>query len=389
MRGNLLIKRASNTLALFTLFTLFTLSCQREVDSEQHKGEERVKDRPTPVEVQAVDRGSISSTVKAVSIMRAKERASVRSLISGLIKELYVEEGDVVHAQQKLAHLTRPGAKSLIQKAMSAYKKSRRDVKRLSSLVKRGLAPKEDLDQAKFTRDQNGLELTRLRQEAKSEQLTSPIDGVVVKRLAYRGEVLSPGQLVYEVMDLSIVYAPLQLPDRWVSQVNKGMSARIYDRTGRLLTDRAEVSHVSPIIDADTGTFTVWVSPSARKDKDNLSDRESAPLLLALKPGLFVSVEITLDKKEDALLVSRDAIIYRDGEPLIAQVSDRRVKMRRVKLGYEERDRVEVLSPLQLGDQVITFGQRGLEEGTLVRPIDPVSNSLSSESEGATERFKR
>ena len=65
--------------------------------------------------------------------------------------------------------ITRPGAKSLIRKAASLYRKSKHDVKQLESLVKKGLAPREELTQARFNRDQSGIELTRLREEAKNE----------------------------------------------------------------------------------------------------------------------------------------------------------------------------------------------------------------------------
>ena len=191
-----------------------------------------------PVEVARLTKGSIRHSVKAVAVLMPQEKASVRSLISGLIKEIYVREGDHVKAQQRLAQISRPGAKSLIQKAISAYQKARRDVKQVKKLVKKGLAPKDELAQAKFNRDQTGLELVRLRSEAKNEKVTTPIDGVIVNRSIYRGETISPGQAMFEIMDLSTVYAPLKLPDRWSTKINEGMTASLFDREGQL-TEKA------------------------------------------------------------------------------------------------------------------------------------------------------
>ena len=42
-----------------------------------------------------------------------------------------------------------------------------------------------------------------------------------------------------------------------------------------------------------------------------------------------------------------------------------------VKIGYQEAEFLEVLSPLNAGDIVVTFGQRGLENGTYVKTIWP------------------
>lgn len=396
------------------LVTVFLVSCQAH-NQEQKSGVSNQEDdqakasqveKETPVEVHRLTRGSISSSVKAVAILSPKERASVRSLISGLITELYTEEGDQVKAKQKLAHLSRPGAKSLIQKAIGLYQKSRRDVQRLKVLVKKGLAPREELTQAKFSRDQSALELTRLRDEAKNEQITSPINGVIVKRPVYRGETVSPGQVIFEVMDLSTVYAPLNLPDRWSTKVQEGMKASLYDRQGQLLSSDAVVTHVSPIIDANTGTFSVWVSPRpdhqrAKKSKRKTSRRKKHrsqksldPFTVnsSLKPGLFVTVQVILDRKEDTVIMPRKAVTYTDGVPFVATVVDDRIKLVKIEIGYTERERLEVLSPLKKGDIVVTFGQRGLETGTLIKPIwaaDQFTHSTQHSEDHVESLLKR
>ena len=374
------------------------------VDTSKKKPE-----KATPVEVKKVRRGPITSSINAVAVLSPKEKASVRSLVTGLIQDLLVEEGDVLKKGQKIAILSRPGSSSLIQQARVAYQKARRDVKRLKVLVKKGLVPEEELIQAKFVRDQNAIELRRLREEAKHETLRSPIAGVVVKRPVYQGESVSPGQLVVEVMDLSQIYAPLKLPDRWAMKVTEGMSARLLDRDGQTLTTSAEVTYVSPIIDAETGTFVVWVSPhyqkrtsTSRRSKTkqqnkhrshHKKDIQAGLTAQQLKPGLFVNVEITLDHKDSALLVPRQAILYKDGRPMVSQVIDNRVRIRELTLGYTEKNLLEVLSPLREGDIVISFGQRGLEEGTLVKPIQKQGTSPRSPIEDKVdeplEKLKR
>ena len=61
--------------------------------------------------------------------------------------------------------------------------------------------------------------------------------------------------------------------------------------------------------------------------------------------------------------------MYRDGTPMVARVQEGRVQLTEVKLGFTDSDTVELLSPLKEGDQVVSFGQRGLEDGAPVRVI--------------------
>lgn len=356
---------------------------------------------PTPVEVSPVSRGVISSKLRAVSILEPKERASVRSLISGVVSELKVEEGDHVTSGELIAKISRPGAGSMLRQAASTYYKAKRDAQRIEGLVKRGLAPREELSQAKFQRDQSALELSRLRAESKNERITSPISGVVVSRALYRGETVSPGQQIVEVMDLSEVYAPLNLSDRWAHKIRRGLSAVMFDREGRPLTEGAQVARVSPVIDAETGTFKVWVSPqpppkkrrkrgrrrrrSSKRAKaqgsSNALDERSA----LLRPGLFVTVEMTVDRHEDALILPRDAVMYRDGVPFVAVVKEGRARLTQVKIGFTEDDLIELLEPLREGDLVVSFGQRGLEDGELVL-ITQASKGRRDRSEDSAQR---
>jgi multidrug efflux pump subunit AcrA (membrane-fusion protein) len=148
----------------------------------------------------------------------------------------------------------------------------------------------------------------------------------------------------------------------------------LFDREGEPLVSDAYISRVSPVIDAETGTFKAWVSSPTplkrakrRRAKCSAQTTSETSRASLLKPGLFVTAEVTLDEKPRALLLTREALMYRDGVPMVALVHGSRVKLTELKLGFTEADTVEVLSPLKEGDQVVSFGQRGLEDGALIK----------------------
>jgi hypothetical protein len=159
------------------------------------------------------------------------------------------------------------------------------------------------------------------------------------------------------------------------------LSARLLDREGGVLETHAYVSRVSPIINAETGTFKVWVSPPksphnrrvkkkkrhTQKDQKKTAQNQRAKL----KPGLFVTAEITLDQHHNALLIPREAVMYREGTPFVVRTQGGRARITKVKLGFTEEAHVEVIEPLKEGERIVSFGQRGLEEGGLLKLIEP------------------
>jgi hypothetical protein len=59
--------------------------------------------------------------------------------------------------------------------------------------------------------------------------------------------------------------------------------------------------------------------------------------------------------------------MYRDDEPWVMLVQGEQARAVKVELGYAQGELVELKSPLQEGDLIVSFGQRGLEEGTKLK----------------------
>lgn len=315
--------------------------------------EAQEEDQSVPVEVTRVKRADISAIVRAVAVVEPIEKATIRALASGVLDQLKVDEGTRVNKGTKLAHIVRLGASSLLQKANDSYLKAKQDARRLKSLVDQGLAPVEEHRQATYQAQQSALDLRRLRQEAKNEKVESPIRGVITQRLINRGEQVNLGQALFEVMDLRSLRVPLFIPDQWASKLKEGLKVKLYNRQNELITDEAKVSLVSPIVHAQSGTIKVFVTPPKGQQD--------------LKPGLFVSAEVVLDTKVAALTLPRHVLIYQDDEPYVVTVRDLKAKLIKVQLGYTQGDLVEIKSPLQEGDLVVSYGQRGLEDDSKLK----------------------
>jgi multidrug efflux pump subunit AcrA (membrane-fusion protein) len=88
-----------------------------------------------------------------------------------------------------------------------------------------------------------------------------------------------------------------------------------------------------------------------------------------LVPGMFASAVLITQQKADAVSVPVEAL-SRSGDRATALVvgADNKIEERKVVLGVEDANRVEVLSGLRLGEQVVLGGQDQLRPGQEVRP---------------------
>jgi membrane fusion protein (multidrug efflux system) len=87
----------------------------------------------------------------------------------------------------------------------------------------------------------------------------------------------------------------------------------------------------------------------------------------ALKPGLFISVELGLERRENALLVDEEALVPEGARQYVFVVRDNRAVRVEVKLGTRQQGAVEVVEGLRAGEQLVVRGT------SRIRPNQPVA----------------
>jgi RND family efflux transporter MFP subunit len=116
-----------------------------------------------------------------------------------------------------------------------------------------------------------------------------------------------------------------------------------------------KVTIVSPAVDPNSTTVQVWVETA------NPGER--------LKPGVSVHVTIVADTVKNALVVPAAALLPAEegGTQAIVVDAGAVAHIRKIQTGIRDADRVQILSGLKPGDQVVTVGGLGLEDGAKVR----------------------
>jgi len=142
------------------------------------------------------------------------------------------------------------------------------------------------------------------------------------------------------------------------SAISVGRPARITGPDGDLA---GKVTVVSPAVDPNTTTVEIWVQVPNPGEK--------------LKPGGTVRVSIIAETIQNTIVVPTTALLNSDegGQKVMVITSDSVAHERRIVAGVRQGMRVQILTGLQEGDQVVTSGGLGLEDRAKVAIQKPKS----------------
>lgn len=354
-----------STLLLLTLLAALALSgCKSGEASDDDtaakddddSGEE--ESRATPVKVVEVARGAISETLVASSTVDTERRADIHVEVPGTIEEIRVEEGDRVKPGAVLAVLRNAALVGELERAETSFQRTDDDYQAVRSLFEKGFVSKNEYDAAAHALDTARATVEQARESHRARQLTSPIGGTVSVRQVRFGEAVTTGQLAFSVVDLGALRVEVNLPERDLSRLRKGQKARI---RSEILAEGVEaegrIERISPVVDPASGTVKVTVAID--------------PGQAVMRPGMFVAVEIVVDNHADAMLVPKRSVVYEEGEPFAFVVTTEGTVARKpLRLGFTDRDRVEILEGVAPGDRVVVVGQGLLRDGSDVKVVE-------------------
>lgn len=324
--------------------------------SGDRAGGERVPD-PIPVRTGSIESATMVSIHRASTTLRAARQAPVVARAAGIVRTLRAEEGDRVAAGQLLAELEDDEARLAAEKARVDLEVAQSEFNRAEQLLRKQLLSPEQhgqkqtaMAQARAARDRAELALSWTR-------ITAPFSGVVTRRLLDRGATVGSMQAVFELADVSKLYADVPVPEAVAASLRPGGETRLEPVASEPVAARIE--RIAPAVDTGTGTVKVTVVTGASR---------------ALKPGAFVEVEVITATHSDVPTVPREALVADGTRWRLFTIENGQAKAIGVVTGFENEGRVEVApeqagTALSPGTVVVIAGAAALSDGVPVRVI--------------------
>jgi RND family efflux transporter MFP subunit len=344
--------RYSFPLLLMITALVFTTACNNGNEENQNDEDE---DLIIPVEVSNVSRGNISAYYANTATLEAEQEATVVAKVRGIVREIYVEEGDEVKAGQVIAKIEDDQYRIEAARAKATLDRLKSDFDRNKELYEKNLIAAEAYQNSQYEYESQkaAYELAQLNLEHTS--IKSPIGGVVSERYVKIGNMIGTDQQVYRVTDFSPLQAILHIPEHEMAKIRKDQRTELKVDALPNQTFTGHVERISPVVDSETGTFKVTVYVDETKGM--------------LRPGMFGRVKIVYDTRENTHMIPKSAVISEDLAQSVYVIKDSLAFKKAIKTGYTNGVNVEVIEGLEDGEMVVTIGQGSLQDSTKVNVI--------------------
>lgn len=310
--------------------------------------------KPAPaVRVIAAAEETISRGLELTGSVEPYRVARLASPAEGPITDIRVREGDRVRAGDLLLSLGRKeGADALIDSLREELKKEEDNLRRTRRLVESEALPGENLDQARAAFEKVRALLIKAEEAARDYTIQAPWDGLVSRLPVKEGEFVAPRAVLLEIYDPSSLVILAAVPERHAAEIAVDMQVdlRLDAYPEEVFPGRVE--RVYPFLDPGTRTRTMEVVP----------DRA-----LQLLPGMFARLKVLLESADPAVVVPAEAVVTTPKGLVVFVVEKGAAVARPVKTGIEADNRVQIISGVRPGDQVIVAGNEKLKTGAAVR----------------------
>jgi RND family efflux transporter MFP subunit len=362
-------------------------------------------DRVAYAAVTSVKRETISTSLSIAGQFIPYQNVELHAKVAGYIRTINVDIGDHVHQGQVLAVLEVPELVAEVDEAKASVHHAEEEIQRAQSDVLRaqadnvalhanadrlvntdkarpGLIAQQELDDATakdrssqaqveaaksaLAASRQQLEVARANQQHYSAlndyaRITAPYDGVVTWRFSDTGALVQAGTSntsglpVVTIAQVNVLRLRIPVPESLASKVRIGDSADVHvQATGEHFTGK--VARFTDALDSSTRTMQVEI------DVPNPDYH--------LQPGMYADVTLSANSRPNALTIPIEAVQRSDNNIVTVLVLDaqNRVQSRRVQIGVESSNNVEVLSGLSEGERVIVGNLGSYQPGEVVKP---------------------
>lgn len=344
----------------------------------------RANDYPAPVDVDPVTVAASTETVNVVGRVVALQAGNVASRTTAAVKQINVQVGDEVKADQVLVELHNNRQRSMVAlmeadikqwnaKVRSAKAKQQlaaSDLKRLEKLrgssafnqslfdqrTAEAKSAEASVQEAAAALHYAKVQLKRAQQDLDWTKVQAPYDAVVTARHVAEGEWVALGAPVVDLVSTEAVEVEADVPAQYLKYLKMGddVTAMVNGQPLALRL-RAVLPAEQALSRTQLARFAIALTPDQRPP-------------LTVNQATNVAVPIG---SKDALTVHKDAVVRNGSMSFVYKVLEGVATFTPVQLGASTGQRLQVISGLEEGDIVVTRGNERLQPGQKVKPRNP------------------
>lgn len=341
--------------ALIPVLSLLVLSaCGPAIPEEKDEVEYRL------VKTDTVQAGPAASLIEVPGVGAFRDETRLSFKVGGVIERVTVREGETVTKNQSLAALNKQDVNAAVSQASAGFEKAQRDLQRGKLLREQEVISKVQLDNLETAAQAARAQLSQAQFASQTAEIRSPGNGVVLKRFAQAGEVVSPGQPILLVGSKSSGFVmKSSLADRQAIHVQTGATAEVVFDALPGVKWPGKVIELSQAADPATGTYGVLVAlqTDAHENINLLSGMQGRALI---EPSNFAGTRS---------YVPIEAVVEGDNNAawIFTVQPDNTVKRQAVQVAFISGNLLALQTPLPEGTRVVSTGAAYLQDGETVK----------------------
>lgn len=311
-----------------------------------------------PVKLSPVKQMGAVEKVQVAGTVAASDEIRMSFKVAGLVRKVYVREGQSVRKGQLLAELDLTEINAQVNQANYQFEKSGRDLKRTENMLRDTAATLEQLENAKTAFDyaSQSVEIAKFNQQY--AKILAPINGTISHKLISEGEISGIG--------IPALVMASSGKNNWVVRVN------VSDKDwGRLKVGNVATVTLDAYPDAILKGHVLYIAQSADPvNKLYQIEVQVDPAGKHLASGLYAKVVITPVGSTSYTVIPVEALIEGDGNTGFVFVKKGNLARQiPIKIGYLEGGSIYVTDGLDGYDQVISAGSAFLTDSSVIKVL--------------------
>jgi membrane fusion protein (multidrug efflux system) len=307
-----------------------------------------------PVSIDTLNPETFRHYVELQGTVDAKNNVMVTPKSGGVVVAMNVKEGDYVKAGTLIGRVDNSLINESIEELKTQLSLANTLYEKQKNLWDQKIGTEIQFIQAKNNKEALERRLSTLNTQLSQTNIVSPMAGVVDMVNVKVGEMASPGVGVVRIVNLSNLKVVAKVSDTYAASVRKGdeVIVKFPDLKKEF---KARVTFVSTAVDPLSRTFTIEANLPSDKD---------------IKPNMMANVQINDATSKNALVIDQNYVQSTEKGTVVyiavAEGDKKVAKAREVKTGLAYNGKIEILSGLTAGDQLITLGYQEVSDGQVI-----------------------
>ena len=316
------------------------------------------KNASVSVKVASVKTEEVTLDFVANGNFEPKQELSFSAEKSGKIITVLAKEGDRVSVGQTLAIMRDDAININAQAAEAGYLNAKSDYNRFENAYKTGGVTKQQLDQAKVALTNADANYRQAKLNVGDTRIKAPISGIINKRFIEPGSMLTamPATQLFEIVNVNTLKLTVNVNESQVATLKTGTAVTVTSSVYPNQEFKGKITFIAAKSDSSLN-FPVEIEISNNVNND-------------LKAGMYgTAVFKSAQQKQTMTVIPRNAFVGSVSSNQVFVVENGKAVLKTVTAGRILGDKVEILSGLSDGENVITTGQINLQNGNTVEII--------------------